>query len=102
MDIGMIVAILLIVPMVLIFIYGVILQKKQDKEAELAKSVPDEKILQTAVVEEAAIEEIETYTENEEELIAVITAAISAITQKPASGFRVTSFKKRSGWKSGN
>jgi sodium pump decarboxylase gamma subunit len=35
---------------------------------------------------------------NEEELIAVITAAISAATQKPASGFRVTSFKKRGNW----
>jgi len=35
----------------------------------------------------------------EEELIAVITAAISAFLRKPASGFRVVSFKKRGNWK---
>ena len=37
--------------------------------------------------------------ENEEELIAVITAAVAAFLKKPASGFRVVSFKKRTGWK---
>ena len=37
--------------------------------------------------------------ENEEELIAVITAAVAAILQKSVSGFRVVSFKKRSNWK---
>ena len=37
--------------------------------------------------------------EDENELIAVITAAVAAVLQKPVSGFRVVSFKKRSGWK---
>ena len=37
--------------------------------------------------------------ENEEELIAVIAAAISAFLKKPVSGFRVVSFKKRGNWK---
>ena len=37
--------------------------------------------------------------EDDEELIAVITAAIAMVWDKPASGFRVVSFKKRTGWK---
>ena len=41
----------------------------------------------------------EAANENEEELIAVITAAIAAALTKPVSGFRVVSFKKRGNWK---
>ena len=37
--------------------------------------------------------------EEEEEAIAVITAAVSAALEKPVSGFRVVSFKKRNEWK---
>ena len=37
--------------------------------------------------------------DDDDEIIAVITAAIAAILQKPASGFRVVSFKKRGNWK---
>ena len=37
--------------------------------------------------------------EDEEELIAVITAAVAMSVQKPVSGFRVVSFKQRNGWK---
>ncbi|MCL1859740.1 MAG: OadG family protein [Oscillospiraceae bacterium] len=37
--------------------------------------------------------------ENEEELIAVITAAVASVLDKPVSGFRVVSFKQRTGWK---
>jgi len=37
--------------------------------------------------------------EDDEELIAVIAAAVSAVLRKPVSGFRVVSFKKREGWK---
>jgi len=40
--------------------------------------------------------------ENEEEIIAVISAAISAFLKKPVSGFRVVSFKKRGNWKTIN
>ena len=36
--------------------------------------------------------------EDNEELIAVISAAISAFLKKPVSGFRVVSFKKRGSW----
>ena len=41
-------------------------------------------------------EEIE---EDENELIAVISAAVSMILNKPVSGFKVVSFKKRGNWK---
>ena len=34
----------------------------------------------------------------DEELIAVISAAIAAFLQKPVSGFRVVSFKQRGNW----
>jgi len=44
-------------------------------------------------------EDINESGEDEEELIAVITAAVSAFLSKPVSGFRVVSFKKRDGWK---
>lgn len=37
--------------------------------------------------------------ENEEKLIAVISAAIAMILKKPVSGFKVVSFKKRNNWK---
>lgn len=43
--------------------------------------------------------EYDGYDEDEEELIAVITAAISAVLKKPVSGFRVVSFKKRGNWR---
>jgi len=36
---------------------------------------------------------------NETELIAVITASVAAILEKPVSGFRVVAFKQRTGWK---
>jgi sodium pump decarboxylase gamma subunit len=39
-----------------------------------------------------------TEDEDEEETIAAITAAISVVLEKPASGFRVVSFKKRNNW----
>ena len=35
---------------------------------------------------------------DKEEIIAVISAAISAFLKKPVSGFRVVSFKKRGNW----
>ena len=35
----------------------------------------------------------------EEELVAIIAAAIAAALKKPLSGFRVVSFKKRAVWK---
>lgn len=40
-----------------------------------------------------------TDKDDEEELIAVITAAVAMILEKPASGFRVVSFKPRPVWK---
>ena len=52
------------------------------------KEIPDEIIIPANADEE-----------NEEELIAVIAAAISAFLKKPVSGFRVVSFKKRGNWK---
>ena len=42
---------------------------------------------------------IKTVEEDEEELIAVITAAVAMVLMKPVSGFRVVSFKQRTGWK---
>jgi len=36
--------------------------------------------------------------ENEEELIAVISAAVSVFLKEPVSGFKVVSFKKRGSW----
>ena len=44
-------------------------------------------------------EPVEIIQEDEEELIAVISAAIAMLLKKPVSGFRVVSFKKRSNWK---
>ena len=35
---------------------------------------------------------------DEEELIAVISAAVAAMLNKPVSGFRVVAFKKRGNW----
>ena len=40
-------------------------------------------------------------TEEDEEFIAVITAAVAAYTGRPATEFKVVSFKKRENWKSG-
>jgi len=37
--------------------------------------------------------------DDDDEIIAVITAAIAAVLQKPTSGFKVVSFKKRGNWK---
>ena len=37
--------------------------------------------------------------EGEDELIAVIAAAVSSVLKKPVSDFRVVSFKKRSNWR---
>ncbi|MCL2157770.1 MAG: OadG family protein [Oscillospiraceae bacterium] len=46
------------------------------------------------------IENIEAVNESEEdELVAVISAAVAAALEKPVSGFRVVSFKKRNDWK---
>jgi len=42
---------------------------------------------------------IQTEEKNdEEELIAVISAAIAAVLKKPTSEFRVVAFKKRNNW----
>jgi len=42
---------------------------------------------------------IQTETQNDdEELIAVISAAIAAVLKKPVSRFRVVAFKKRGNW----
>ena len=49
--------------------------------------------------EPEVIDNLNENEEDEEELIAVITAAVSAILKKPVSGFKVVSFKKREGWK---
>jgi sodium pump decarboxylase gamma subunit len=38
--------------------------------------------------------------DDEKETVAAITAALSVVLEKPVSGFRVVSFKKRSNWKS--
>ena len=64
--------------------------KSIDKKAETVETEVSPDLVQPSVIEEP--------TANEEELIAVITAAIVAATQKPASGFKVTSFKKRGDW----
>ena len=46
----------------------------------------------------APVENIVYQTEDEEELIAVISAAVAAVLKKPVSGFRVVAFKKRGNW----
>jgi hypothetical protein len=43
-------------------------------------------------------EKAEETEEAEEELIAVISAAISALTDTPVSDFRVVSFRERKNW----
>jgi len=44
------------------------------------------------------IENTENKKENDEELIAVIAAAVFVMTNKPLSAFRVVSFKERKNW----
>ena len=70
------------------------------KNKDNIKEEPDkiEKIAEIAVP--AKTNDIEDGNdENEEELIAVITAAVSAVLQKSVSGFRVVSFKQKHNWK---
>ena len=74
----------------------------QIKKARQKSQVEDEPVETVAAAETAVQGTVIKEIESEEELIAVITAAISAITKKPASGFRVTSFKKRGNWRFGN
>ena len=71
-------------------------KKKEKAEADEAKKIEE---ISLAAETETEIEKRQDIDGDEEELIAVITAAVSAALQKPASGFRVVSFKKRSGWK---
>ena len=65
------------------------LRKKHGKKAEdktEIMQIPLKTAEDTAETEEA-------------EIIAVITAAVASVLDKPLSGFRVVSFKKRSEWK---
>ena len=67
--------------------------KKRNKNAEESDEI---------IISETADEGDERDERNERdetELIAVITAAIAMILKKPASGFKVVSFKKRNNWK---
>ena len=94
--------------LIIFFIIRININKnqKQDSEnyndvkenAENIEIIENQAIFETAAGEELAeLEEFEEF-EDEEELIAVITAAVSTALKKPVSGFRVVSFKKRSGW----
>ena len=105
----------------LIIVFGVIiiiwavskLIKPSDKKdtgeiSGIAKASPAVKLDAVSNIEtetEINLNESEKNEESEEELIAVITAAIAMIInecnsfQKPVSGFNVVSFKKRSNWK---
>jgi sodium pump decarboxylase gamma subunit len=61
------------------------------------KNITEEKS-ETTVIPETGTD-ININEEDEEELIAVITAAVAAILKKPVSGFRVVSFKKKNNWR---
>lgn len=91
---------------ILIVLWGIAFfsKKTQDtpQEPAVIESIPEANIQKTIVEEIPQEIEQEIEGTDEEELIAVITAAISAITKKPASGFRVTSFKKRGNWQTGS
>lgn len=72
--------------------------KNKDDNEKLDRSA-ESKIAEKISKPENTVYEAE---ENEDEIIAVISAAISAFLKKPVSGFRVVSFKKRGNWKTIN
>ena len=69
---------------VIIEIFGKVLHRKDKTDVSAEQKV----------VVDAVTETEETETKNDEELVAVIAAAISAYTEKPLSSFRVVSFRK--------
>ena len=101
------IVVLLAAPAVIFILYK-IFQKKPEVESLDANTPTPE--TETAIAIEKSLESIKSLSSlnciednaTEEELIAVITAAISAMTQKHPSGFRVVSFKKRGSWKFSN
>ena len=64
-------------------IFGKVFNKKTDKAVTLPAPEP------------AAIPVAEADNDNTEEIVAAITAAISMYSDKPASSFRVVSFRKK-------
>ena len=68
----------------IIEIFGKVLHRKDKTDVSAEQKVVADTVTETE----------ETETKNDEELVAVIAAAISAYTEKPLSSFRVVSFRK--------
>ena len=102
------IVVLLAAPVVIFILYKVFHKKPEVTSLEADVPTPEtanQGMLTAIVIEESLESPDYNYNKDnttEEELIAVITAAISAMTQKHPSGFRVVSFKKRGNWKFSN
>ncbi len=91
LGMGIIFAALSII-MLFITIIGRVFKKADAKKSLLVSTADDN--AQEAYISEPTISS-EAAAANHNEIIAVITAAISAQSGKPANSFRVTGFKKR-------
>lgn len=95
--------ILIFVGIILIWL-GFKIFSQSNKKTENNNTENQNKISENPPPIEVMVSQIEN-TENsvteqdEEELIAVISAAVAAVLNKPVSGFRVVSFKQRNGWR---
>jgi sodium pump decarboxylase gamma subunit len=75
-------------------LFGYVSKKITEKAKKPATLQQNEKTAE--IISESANKK----DEDENEIIAAITAAVSCVMDKPVSGFKVVSFKKRNDWKS--
>ena len=89
LGIGMLIILSMIAVIFLLirFVFPLFQKMTTKKEKNKKDAEPNNEVIENTA-------EVETAEEDDDELIAVITAAIAASTQRPAKSFRVVNFKR--------